>query len=648
MAKKKGKRVDPDKKAALTARKEAKAEKAASKRLNKTEDAGQDDDDNEESDENIDHLIRLYKEQDAGPGKLVASDGFPPPRSNATFTVTKDTKKKDVYLFGGEYFDGEHNVASDQLFKFELASQKWKQIKGSPRPPPRCAHSTVYFNRCLYVFGGEISDGSGGYKHYRDLWKFDTNSLAWAELKSPGCPFPRSGHSAVAWKHFLIVFGGFYDSASKEAPRWFDDICVFNLQTEQWVSIPHSKLTQRPAPRSGCNTALVDDQWIVHGGFSKRPRRADSAGTPGPEGMAYSDAWILRLEPLLSENPPAWERCVSSLSSQKQTEAAELSANGRSGCGSVTYSKNMLLFGGVVDQEMHHHVMDSIFFNDLSILHIEKRKFLPLQTRNDEDVASIHDDSATRGWNLEKMRSNLFGFLDSDGNLVFEKSHGIDPNDESLQESHLTKIIERSEPLPRIKCSLFMDGSTLYIYGGILEVGDREVTLDDMWCIDLRKTRRWECIFPGTMHKQVWLGGVYDDNDSYCSTADSTGRNEDESDDDDDADNEEPDKTQSLPAEGKSYRDQINELVDRFHLDAAGETPEPEEDLVGFTERTLTHWTKSAAPLGEGGSGEDCARRLAKERFDEVEPIIEKVKQLVLARKEQKKADKKTRRSDRL
>lgn len=636
MAKKKGKRVDPDKKAALVARKEAKAEKAASKRLNKTGEYEAD-----ENHENIDQLIRLYKEQDAGPGKAVACEDFPPPRSNATFTVTKDAKKKDVYLFGGEYYDGESNVASDQLFKFELSSQKWKQIKGFPRPPPRCAHSAVYFNRCLYVFGGEVSDGSGAYKHFRDFWKFDTNTLAWNELKSPGGPHPRSGHSAVTWKHFMIVFGGFHDAASKEAPRWFDDVCVFNLQTEQWLSIPHSKLVQRPAPRSGCNTALIDDQWIVHGGFSKRPRRADSAGVTGPEGMVFSDAWILRLEPLLSENPPTWERFVSSLSSQKQTDVSELTANGRSGCGSVMYSRNMLLFGGAVDNEMHQHVMDSVFFNDLSLLQVEKRKFLPLQTRYDEETASQQDDSAARGWNLEKMRSNLFGFVDSDGNLVLEKTHNIDPNDESLKETSLAKIIERSEPLPRIKSSLFMDGNTLYIFGGLLEVGDREVTLDDMWRIDLRKNRRWECIFPGTMHQQVWLGGVHDDNDSYCSTADSTGRTDEDSEDDENGENDEADNEQSHRVEGKSYREQISELVHQYHLDEADQTPEPEEELESFTERTLEHWKRKTKSLGASIDSEDHARRLARERFDEVEPIIDKVKNLVLARKQQKKSEKK-------
>jgi Domain of unknown function (DUF4110)/Kelch motif/Galactose oxidase, central domain len=532
------------------------------------------------------------------------------------------------------------NVASDQLFKFELATQKWKQIVGAPRPPPRCAHSTVYFNRCLYVFGGEVADEvSGGYNHFRDLWKFDAGTLLWIELKSQGAPFPRSGHSAVAWKHYMIIFGGFHEAASKDTPRWFDDVCVFNMQTEQWLTIPYSKLTQRPAPRSGCNTALIDDTWIVHGGFAKRPRRADSATTaPGPEGMVYTDAWSLQLEPVLSGNPPTWERLLSSLTtSQRQTDAANLTANGRSGCGSVMYSKNMLLFGGVVDQEMHHHVVDSIFYNDLSLLHVEKRKFLPLFTRTEEDLSNGDVEGLSRGWNIEKMRSHLFGFLDAHGNLVYEKSVKVNTEDSTDGEEALSKIVEREEPLPRIKPALVVDGTTLYVFGGLLEVGDREVTLDDMWSIDLRKNRKWECVFAGTMHKQVWLGGVHDDNDSYSSTADSTGRNN--SDDEEDA-SESDEEDSKMKA--KSHREQINELVEKYRLDDADETPEPEESLDGFTARTLPHWTTKVKSLNTTDcAAEERARGIAIDRFYEVEPVIEMIKGLVLARQRKKKEEKK-------
>ena len=40
-------------------------------------------------------------------------------------------------------------------------------------------------------------------------------------------------------------------------------------------------------------------------------------------------------------------------------------------------------------------------------------------------------------------------------------------------------------PLPRINCGVMVLHNTLYVFGGLLEVKDREITLDDIHSIDL-------------------------------------------------------------------------------------------------------------------------------------------------------------------
>lgn len=560
MAKKKGKRVDPEKKAALAARKEAKAEKAALKRGAKGagDTLSADDPNAEASDPDFDRLLEQYKNQDRlanGPGKFVTVDGYPLARANATLTMTTGAKKKEAYLFGGEYFDGAANVVSDQLFKLELSNEKWKQVISLPCPPPRCAHSTVYYNRCLFVFGGEYASGTD-FSHYKDVWKFDTAKLQWSEIRSPNGPSSRSGHSAVVWKQFMIIFGGFFE-ASADTPRWFNDVSVMNLQTEQWLTnIPHSKLSIRPDPRSGCNTALIDDQWLVHGGFCKRlDRRKATTGSaaeegqkPAPEGHVYSDAWTLQLEPLLDGNPPVWERYLSTASSNSSTTTGT-NPNGRSGVGSVVYNKNMLLVGGVVDQELHHHMVKSIFYDDISLLHFEKRKFVPIQTAG-EKTAETADSQLQTGWDFDRLQN--IGFVKEERNDADGEEQEED-HEETTRRKGKTKlsqklseaILRRKEPLPRIKPCLFVDGSTLYLYGGLLEIGDRECTLDDFWCIELRKKRVWECLFAGTMHKQVWKGDSQDDDNSIYSNADSTsqlgGASASEDSDDEEKEQEEDD-----------------------------------------------------------------------------------------------------------
>ena len=58
------------------------------------------------------------------------------------------------------------------------------------------------------------------------------------------------------------------------------------------------------------------------------------------------------------------------------------------------------------------------------------------------------------------------------------------------KESGAPEPVALTEPLPRINASVIVRSNILYIYGGLLEVGDREVTLDDMWSLNLEKTRK--------------------------------------------------------------------------------------------------------------------------------------------------------------
>lgn len=825
MAKKKGR--DTEKKAALAAKKDAKQEKAARKRISKESRGGaagdggdnnsSDDDDDDcsgaDSDAvNVDRLLQQYKQQDitaaaalsgSAAAKVVACEGFPLARANATLTVTDDGKKnKDAYLFGGEYHDGANTVVSDQLFKYELATGKWKQLittttstsstassSSTPNttairttttttPPPRCAHSAAYYNKCLFIFGGELASATE-YHHYKDLWKFHTVKQQWSEIKSTagcvGAPSARSGAAMAVWKHFLLIFGGFYENAKDQTsmPRWYNDVSVLNLQTEQWLDLfpktaAHSRLSVRPEPRSACNAAVVllqqqqqqqqnagDDCWLIHGGFSKLPAShknsrlqqqqqdtddGDDARLqlPASETIVHTDAWVLHLKPLLTGKPPTWERWTSSLSRAKSRVEAHIQPNGRSGVGAVSYNGNLLLFGGVVDQELHHHKLDSTFYNDLAIFHVEKRKFIPIRVvpttaataagstcaatttttsssatkvkeTSNVDAESDGDDgaadnlvqeqddyeddnnvpaaAASCGWDLDKLRSSMFAFVDGDGKVVYEKIGAVatkqrtgdaesdEEKEESKEEASSKKsnkrrqepspalIVERTEPLPRIKPCLFMNGHTLYVYGGLLEVGDREVTLDDMWCIDLRKSRQWKCIFAGTMHTQVWRGAVHDDDDSYYSNAGGGNVDGDDLTDSEDEKEEAVGEIEETKEEktkesssGSSRKQEMAELVETHQLEDVNRTPQPGETLADFYARTSDYWnSKAAAQVGSDSEATPMSTKevkrggfaLARTRFDELEPIIERLMKLKLQRKQEKelKAEKKSSKS---
>jgi len=443
---------------------------------------------------------------------------------------------------------------------------------------------------------------------------------------------------------------------------------------------------------------------VIQGGFSKLERRKGSgvSGAGGstatstttaepaaePESMVYTDSWLLHLRPILEGKPPTWERLTSSVPRSQQEELVSSGRNpiGRCGTSSAVHKDRLVVAGGVIDKEHYHHKMESVFYNDLHALDIEKRKWFPIRTNNSdregqkrqsrggkndgEDADSINDsdleqeddeedeaevNNENSGWDIQKLRSNMFAFLDGEGNLVYEKDAVVKVvdglgNNEQFEEKELSSKVLKvdpetktlkpsasSEPLPRIKAMLFLSGHTLYLYGGLVEVGDREVTLDDMWCIDLKKKRAWECLYEGTMHQQVWRGGEDDDDESYVSTGD---RSEGAKDDDDDDEEEEGDDGGKEVLTEEEVRE-IEELKAKHNLgDSDIPAPNRGESLADFYARSGEHWNRLAAAensaSGDGGESlfaKELKRQgfaLARQRFEEVEPVIERIHELNL------------------
>jgi hypothetical protein len=91
---------------------------------------------------------------------------------------------------------------------------------------------------------------------------------------------------------------------------------------------------------------------------------------------------------------------------------------------------------------------------------------------------------------------------------------------------------------------------TLYLYGGMMEVGDREVTLDDLYTLDLNKLDAWNLVIEAT--KTDWVEPDDDDDDD-----------EDEDDEDDEDDDEED---ESGSEEDDDYMDDDGHKVGTLQL----------------------------------------------------------------------------------
>mgnify|MGYP003385956278 FL=1 len=112
----------------------------------------------------------------------------------------------------------------------------------------------------------------------------------------------------------------------------------------------------------------------------------------------------------------------------------------------------------------------------------------------------------------------------------------------------------RISPCPRINAAIIIRGHTLYVYGGITELGDTEITLDDCWCLDLNKRDKWKQLLFGTMHSLVWK----DDNGGTSTLGDDDSDGSDDSDYDDDDEEEEEEEDDYVYGEDIEVDDSVS------------------------------------------------------------------------------------------
>ncbi|CAM9403618.1 unnamed protein product [Choristocarpus tenellus] len=242
-------------------------------------------------------------------------------------------------------------------------------------------------------------------------------------------------------------------------------------------------------------------------------------------------------------------------------------------------------------------------------------------------------------------------------------------------------------PLPRINPCLAVRGNTLYVYGGMLEVGDREFTLDDCWTLELNTRTYWTKVQPGTMDEQAWKG-----EEEEGSEFDTGGDDEDYDDEDDEdiemSDEEDeggdgghlrravvgmscldldggggemslgveeekaPEKVKGSRRKGKGgggVREEIRKLKELLGVDDPNRTPQAGEVMRDFFDRTKGYWTSEVIARMEAKEGtmeplsEKELRRdafaLAGERYSELEPSLRRLNRLEAEQKELQAAE---------
>ncbi|KAL9434059.1 hypothetical protein AB3S75_028819 [Citrus x aurantiifolia] len=638
-----------------TERKTAKAEEKRARR--ETKKISPEDD--------IDAILLSIQKEEAKKKEVHVEDNVPAPspRSNCSLNINP-LKETELILYGGEFYNGNKTYVYGDLYRYDVEKQEWKVISSPNSPPPRSAHQAVSWKNYLYIFGGEFTSlNQERFHHYKDFWMLDLKTNQWEQLNLKGCPSPRSGHRMVLYKHKIIVFGGFYDTLREV--RYYNDLYVFDLDQFKWQEIKPRLGSMWPSPRSGFQFFVYQDEVFLYGGYSKE---VSTDKNQSEKGSIHSDLWSL--------DPRTWE--------WSKVKKIGMPPGPRAGFSMCVHKKRALLFGGVVDMEMKGDVIMSLFLNELYGFQLDNHRWYPLELRKEKSTkdklkksseqkpnssalqeklnpieaeefdANEKDENAEYNEEADEMESNIDNLSECvpnsvivDDGVLAAKSGGKPYESKKKSDMQKSLLPEIVKPCGRINSCMIVGKDTLYIYGGMMEINDREITLDDLYSLNLSKLDEWKCIIPASESEWVEASEGEDEDDDEDDSEDegNGGSSSDETGDDDDDDEEDAeardgdagslqmgDAVAIIKGEGKNVRRKekrarIEQIRANLGLSDSQRTPMPGESLKDFYRRTSMYW-QMAAHEHTQHTGKELRKDgfdLAEARYRELKPILDEL-----------------------
>ncbi|NXH22130.1 KLDC4 protein, partial [Bucco capensis] len=524
---KKGKRDKKGKGAEKTA---AKMEKKVSRRAKKEE-------------EDLEALIAEFQNLDAKKTQVIESS-CPPPSPRLNGSLSAHPEKDELILFGGEYFNGQKTYLYNELYVYNIRKNSWSKVEIPNPPPRRCAHQAAVVPTAggqLWLFGGEFASPNGEqFYHYKDLWVLHLATKTWEQIKASGGPSGRSGHRMVACKRQLIIFGGFHESTRDYI--YYNDVYAFNLDSFTWSKLTPSGIG--PTPRSGCQMASTPEgNIIIYGGYSKQRVKKDV-----DKGTLHTDMFLLKAEGAGKEEDKwSWSRLNPSgvKPPPRSGFSVALAPNNRS-----------LLFGGVQDEEEEESLQGD-FFNDLYFYDLAKNRWFPGQLKGPKAEKKKRrrgrQAEAPEDEELEKQAPQgpveiVKEVVAEDGTVMTIKQVICAPAEEKercdSEEEADGGVGQQVEPCPRSHALLAVKQGVLYVYGGMFEVGDRQVTLGDLYSIDLHKMEEWKVLLEMDPKAQEWLEESESDEEEEDETEGAEGGEEEEESSEEESDDEEVEEQQ--------------------------------------------------------------------------------------------------------
>ena len=239
---------------------------------------------------------------------------------------------------------------------------------------------------------------------------------------------------------------------------------------------------------------------------------------------------------------------ISAIRFERKRKVGGIVPGARSGCTTAYHKGKGFLFGGVSDIIEGEETIESEIHSDFFQLNLDSNKFYPIQ---------------------------------------INPKKGQDPNSFVF-------------PGARFNQMMAITNKTLYMFGGIIEKGKKELTLCDFWSINIEKLNEWTCIIKdGTLEKD-WLG----EEDSDSEEDDDTNSQQD-SDEEGGSEEEE----EALEEEDQDEKSLESDIVEIEPLADPEQEPKAGEKMGEYFDRTQPFWLGVA--MEDGRYSGKVLRRVA-------------------------------------
>ncbi|KAM4626186.1 kelch domain-containing protein 1-like isoform 1-T2 [Discoglossus pictus] len=201
-------------------------------------------------------------------------DGVWEPLTQSDHTPCERFKHACVVYDGFIYIHGGRQDCSlGDFWKYNIACNEWEQLPCSRDGPETLeGHSMVAHKDVLYIFGGMIDSGSN--EENTPLWLYDIDTGTWSESKAvegkEARPTNRKGHSAVVYQDDMYIYGGYFDIKGAVEEFW-----VYSFGTEKWSALSPSTRGTGPGPRHGHSSVTYGSAMYLFGGLKLMAEQND-------------------------------------------------------------------------------------------------------------------------------------------------------------------------------------------------------------------------------------------------------------------------------------------------------------------------------------------------------------------------------------